>query len=242
MTGGIVVRGAGRPPAYRTRDGQRVPGVTTILGARKSNIEGLLIWANRLGQEGKSHRDARDQAATAGSVAHALVENAIHGKDPWEGVTLDANDPDMKKTADQAWTGFCAWQEWSKVFAVEYVWTERAFVSEQWKVGGTPDALAKIGGKLALLDWKTSNAVYPDYIMQLAAYRMLVNEAEGRPTRGKAPVTRPVEACYLLRFGKYHGDYHAHSYPASVLAEAWEGFTLLRRMYELDYSLKKVAT
>ena len=231
----MVVRGSGRPEAYRLADGTRVPSVTTITSARKSGIEGLLVWANRLGQEGKDHRAERKKAGDAGTLAHAMVENAIHGRPPRENT-----DGFPEEAFGPAEIGFHAWEEWSKVMKVEYVKTEVPLVSEGWRFGGTPDAIAKVEGKLCVLDWKTSNAVYADYVIQLAAYRALVNESEGRRSSLRQAASLPAGRCYLLRFGKEHADYHVHAYPQAVLLLGWRAFLALRQLYDLDQQLGKV--
>jgi hypothetical protein len=223
-----VQRGKGRPTAYKLADGTRVPSVTTITSARKAGVEALLVWANRMGQEGKDHREVRQQAADAGSMVHAMVENSIHGRDKWEGIP-----PLDEKTNAQAEQGFSSFQDWSRVMHVQYLATETPMVSESFRYGGTPDALGTVDGKLALLDWKSSNAVYGDYIIQLAAYKVLCEE-DHRWQR--------IDQVYLLRFGKDHGDFHCHSYPDSVLEMGWEAFQHLLALYDLDKQLKKVAT
>jgi hypothetical protein len=222
-----MFRGSGRPDKYLTAAGERVPSVTTITGARKTGVEGLLVWANRLGQEGKSHKDEREKAADAGSRAHSMVENAIHGLDPLEG--LPAVEPEIHEKAIK---GFEAWESWSRVMHVDYLCTEQPMVSEEYLYGGTPDAIGVVNHQVALLDWKTSNAVYGDHIIQLAAYRHLWDER---------PAALPIETCYLLRFGKEMGDYHVHAYPLEVLDIGWQAFLSLRDLYDLDKKLKAVA-
>ena len=232
----LIVRGSGRPGAYLLASGARVPSVTTITGARKSNVEGLLFWANQLGRptpeypQGRDHRDVRQKAADSGTMAHSMVENIIHGRDAGEGIP----DADVT-TKQQAIRGVGAWQDWSRVMQVDYVLTETPMVSEKYAYGGTPDAVGHVDGKLALMDWKTGNAVYGDAIIQMAAYRELWNEvySESRGT---------LDTFYLLRFGKEHGDYHVHAYPSEVIAMGWRAFLHLRELYELDKQLKKVVS
>ena len=224
----MLIRGTGRPDGYYLADGRRVPSVTTITGARKMGIEGLLAWANQLGREGKSHREARQAAADAGSLAHTMVENAIHGRDPMEGIP-----PVEASVLEQAKTGYGGFVRWNEIMALTYLETEVPMVSEQERYGGTPDAIARSKeGRLLLLDWKSSNAVYGDYIIQLAAYGRLwnSNHEEG------------IQEYYLLRFGKQEGDFHFHSYPPNVIEKAWLAFLHLRALYDLDKELKKVAT
>jgi hypothetical protein len=52
------------------------------------------------------------------------------------------------------------------------------------------DAVGMIGNELILLDWKCANAVYADYLYQLAAYGLLWNE--NYPDH---PPTRPKPSC-----------------------------------------------
>jgi len=101
-------------------------------------------------------------------------------------------------------------------------------VSELYKFGGCPDAIGKIDGKLTLVDWKTSNSVYPDMLIQLAAYKQLWEE--------NFP-DRPLYGFHLCRFSKEHGDFAHHYY--SELNDAWEQFKLFRQAYDLDKLLKK---
>jgi len=76
----------GRPSSgYRTPEGERVVGVTTVLSRFKES-GGLIHWAWQQGRDGLDYRESRDKAANAGSIAHTLVELDIHGHAlPWEG-------------------------------------------------------------------------------------------------------------------------------------------------------------
>jgi len=61
-------------------DGKRVPGVTTILGKYKE-AGGLIHWAWDLGMQNIDYRKVRDDAADAGTLAHAMVEATIRSTD-----------------------------------------------------------------------------------------------------------------------------------------------------------------
>jgi hypothetical protein len=53
---------------YRDADGQRIPGVTTVIGRFKES-GGLIRWAYNRGREGEDLYDSRDKAAEAGTAA-----------------------------------------------------------------------------------------------------------------------------------------------------------------------------
>jgi hypothetical protein len=167
----------------------------------------------------------RQQAADAGSMVHAMVENSIHGRDPWEGLP----QADEKTTA-QAQQGFDSFKDWSRLMHVNYVETETPMISEKYQYGGTPDAIATIDGKIALADWKAANSLYGDYLIQLAAYDHLWNE--NHPEK--------LSAWYILRFGKDHGDFHFHSFTRDIIEMGFTAFLHLREMYDLDKKLGKL--
>ena len=61
---------------------------------------------------------------------------------------------------------------------------ERRIVNRDHRYAGTVDAIARIGGKLGVLDIKTSQSIYRDYNLQTSAYMdALKNEFEDLSTR-----------------------------------------------------------
>ncbi len=205
---------------YFTKDGTKVPSVTTILG-RFKEAGGLIHWSWKLGMEGKDYRAVRDQAADAGTLAHELIDAHITGQT----ITLDGDGEIIR----QAQNAFNSYKNWELTTGVKIEWTERQLVSEEHKFGGTPDAFGIVDNKPVLLDWKTSNSVYSDYLIQLAAYALLIKEIYGIECQGH----------YLCRFSKEHGDFSVHHFPD--LTEATRMFLLLREAYDLDRQLKKRA-
>jgi hypothetical protein len=225
-----IIRGPGRPTRYLLADGKtRVPGVTTIVNRFKDS-GGLIHWAWTQGTEGKDYRNTRDDAADTGKIAHQWIEDYIHGSQR----TQFPNATNEQIAGAES--GLMAFLDWATQNGLEVIATELPLISEKHRFGGTLDAVAKVAGKVVLLDWKTSNGVYADYIGQVAAYRELLRE--NATALGGAPAP---ESAQLLRFGKEFGDFHAHSYPEQVLDAGWRAFSLMRELYDLDGRLKKVA-
>lgn len=209
---------------YHLADGTRVPGTTTIIGRFKDS-GGLMQWAFQQGRAGAPHLYAEaEKAADIGTLAHAMVEAHIKGEDP-EGVFNGASEDHRAKARN----AFSEYLEWAAQTDVRITEQEMHLVSEEHRFGGTPDAIGVIGNSLCLLDWKTSNAVYCDYAIQLAAYRHLWDE-----NHPEQPLTGPS---YLLRFSKNYPDFEARKF--GDLSEAWELFKLYRRAYDLDKELRK---
>ena len=201
-------------------DGVRVPSVTTVLG-RFREIGGLLHWGWNLGMQGKDYRAERDAAADCGTCAHSMVECKIRGK---------KFDPSLypKEILDPALVAFGAFERWAKQSHLKPVKTELALVSQQYKFGGTIDAVALGKNDLRLLDWKTSNSTYPEHLTQLAAYGILWKENFPK---------KPIKGYELVRFSKAEGDFNHYSF--TDLTKEEEMFLLLRKAYELDSAIKK---
>jgi len=212
---------------YYLADGTRVPGTTTVLGRFKES-GALLRWAWNQGKEGRDLYETRDVAAAIGTVAHAMVELRINGNDPESCVDLMTLDDAGQKRARNA---FKMYETWASMSNLKILHQEIPLVSEVYRFGGTPDAIGLVNGELCLVDWKTSNGVYQDYLLQLAAYRLLWEELHpDQPLTG---------GFHLCRFSKDFGDFAHHYY--DELDKAREMFIHLRKAYEFDAELKKRA-
>lgn len=216
---------------YLLADGSRCPGVTTILGHRKES-GGLVHAAWKLGTEGKDYRVEWRSKADVGTMIHAMVEADINGEDPEK--LLDPTvpkrpgsciltDPDQ---IERARNGFRAYRGWKFGNRVEITETEMHLVSEEYKVGGTPDAVGRIGDspELVLYDWK-SGRLYPDHLAQCAAYRAIWNEC--RPGD-------PISNAHLLRFDATYGAFTHKQVPSHMLDIGFDVFLHLRSVYESD--------
>lgn len=198
---------------YKDAAGKRLPSVTTILSRFKES-GGLLYWANQAGLDGKTLDEARMPAATAGTLAHELVEAHINGR--------DAPEHPQSEEAEKARAAFDTYLKWAEMNRLEVRHTEVALVSEWHRYGGKLDAIGISGNELVLMDWKTSNAVYPDYILQLAGYKVLWEE--NYPDH---PLTGGFHLC---RFAKEEGDFSHHYFPA--LDFEAETFLAMRELYD----------
>ena len=208
------------------KDKKRVPGVTTVLSRFKES-GGLMHWAWDLGMQGINYRDVRDKAASTGSICHDMIEEFIHGRSEVEAESYVSAPPEDQKRAGQ---GFDAFHEWWNDSKIELLDTEMHIVSEEFRFGGTPDAVGRDSqGRFVLLDWKTSNNTYLEYIIQLAAYDHLVTLKYEQPAR-----------THLLRVGKDFADFHHHSWPRDVIDRAFSSFRQMRWLYDELAVLKKL--
>lgn len=219
---------------YHLPDGARIPGTTTVCGRFKDS-GGLLHWAFEQGRSGSpTLYAAAEKAADIGTLAHAMVEAEINGTSP-DDVLKDA---DAEK-AGKARNAFDQYLKWARQSRVELLskYQEIQLVSLEHRFGGTPDAIGRIEGELVLLDWKSSNAVYGDYLIQLAAYGHLLEKGVRMDTW--EPLNMKPTGFYLLRFSKDYPDFEYRHF--GNLDSAWRQFQIYREAYDIDKELKKRA-
>jgi hypothetical protein len=235
---------------YRTKDGQKVPSVTTILGRFKDS-GGLIKWAYK---EGRTHEnlamrnlpapahlyDNVEKAALAGTIAHALVDAFIRDGSR-EGERFESTKEEystaLGEVKTRAWNAYQQFRKWLNSTRMKVFGHERQLVSEKHRFGGTPDAdgyepdavAQDANGDYVLIDWKTSNKVYGEMIVQLAAYAILIEEVDGKVVKG----------AHLLRFAKETADFAHHYY--GELEREKELFLLYRRAYDIAYAVEKRA-
>ncbi len=213
---------------YRNRAGERLPSVTTIISRFKDSGP-LLYWANKVGMEGMTLDQARKPAADAGTMAHDLVEAHIHklAEPVLEG---------PRETIDKARAAYEAYLNWSRMTNLEVLYTEVPLVSEKHQYGGRLDGVGMVramtGEKLALCDWKSSNALYADYLYQLAAYQILWEE-----NYGQDPNQMITGGFHLCRFAKEEGDF-SHNYFPDLVHER-STFLGMRKLYDMVKKTEK---
>jgi len=200
----------------------RVPGTTTVAGRFKES-GALMYWCWDQGRQGLDYRQTRDAAADAGTLAHSMVESDIRRTEP----------PDLSKYSaemvSKASSSFRAYEEWKAQTKLKPFHTELSLVSRRYLFGGTIDAV-QLDNKVALLDWKTSNGIYQDHLIQVGGGYALLWE-ENFPDQ---PITGGF---HILRFSKVDGDLTHHTWQNLDMAK--EAFIHMRILYEIDKKLKE---
>jgi hypothetical protein len=214
-----VERGPGRPKRYVLANGEDVSSATTIAG-RFKDPGGLYFWHWNRGRTGVDFNDySSDGALDIGKLVHSIIESEIAGTDP-------PVVPREHRTKVE--TALDSWREWFVSSQLTIVATEIPLVSEQYRFGGTVDAMVlDRRGNLCVADWKTSGGIYSEALLQVAAYRILWEENRGPVTGG----------FHIVRFSKENADF-AHRYYAD-LDDAREMFLHLVPAYTLARSVKK---
>ena len=188
-------------------NGKTIYGCTSIVGV--INKPALMYWAvnqaidnlagilkpgvsydevqikNMLEEAKKRHTKTKEAAADIGAMIHDWISKFLKAGMEKKPLPKLPVNPEMK-TAIQ---GFLKWAKENKV---KFIHSERKIYSKKHGYAGTLDAEAKVNGKLAIIDFKTSNAFYPEYFLQTVAYQQAREEEEGKKYDG----------AYIIRFSK----------------------------------------
>lgn len=206
---------------YTTEAGGWVPSVTTILEAYPKDY-GYYQWLKSVGEDADA---IRDEAGRRGSVVHELTERY----DNHEEVTLlnDSGNLNVKMTE---WAMFERYVEFATRHPHDTLMVEQTFVSEAFGFAGTIDRIMDIGGLRLVVDIKTSNAMYPSYWLQLAAYQKLVETETDMRTDGVAILWLNAKT---RTYGK-NGDIQGPGWQLAVrrdTAQDWELFKATQMLW-----------
>jgi hypothetical protein len=165
-----------------TIDGAWYPRVTKIVGIKAKPA--LYYYYG----EAKSYRAAQaatERSAQEGTLLHEAVEGILLGK-----------NPDIPKEIAPAVASFREFFEKNNIGVTSEL-VERRILSTDHRYAGTVDAIATIGGKLGVLDIKTSQAIYRDYNLQTSAYMdALKDQFENLETRWILKIDQ-IQTCNL---------------------------------------------
>ena len=151
---------------------QKLPSVTTILSATKSNKEALDAWVARVGQEEADR--VKNEAALVGTYMHEVIERMVAYRDlprptNWE----------MCKGYEM---GYRLINTFFK--NIDEIWGSEVALYYPEKYAGTTDLVGLYRGKPAIIDFKQSNKPkkrqwIEDYFCQLAAYALAHDHLHG---------------------------------------------------------------
>jgi hypothetical protein len=223
---------------YKTSDGKRVPGATTVIGTSLGwGKEGLLHWAWKQGADGKDFREERDKAANAGTIAHAMAEANVKGlQQPVRPERCSETELQNWVKAEAAFAAFLDWKESTKF---KLILSEVPFVSDEYRFGGTLDSVAELNSnKVCLVDFKTSNSTYPDHLIQMAAYCHLWERGVLFNYPDLFIKREPFASIEILRFSKEGGDFHHSHYRYERMQKPWTAFLALRQLYDLKKDIE----
>jgi hypothetical protein len=171
----------------------------------EENASSILYEAKR------RHRDIKEESADIGSLVHEIIEFSLNGNDTSKLINEKTEKP---------FNGFLEWKskrKFSLVGSEMVVWSRLGYA-------GTLDCAAYLDGKLYIIDFKTSNAIYSEYVMQVASYIKAYEENTGDIVEGSG----------ILRLDKVTGMPEWVEFTKEEIELAFKKFKCLLEYYKLS--------
>lgn len=155
-----------------------VPSVTWICESYPKGI-GFYKW---LADKGWDEAEAIKAAAgDKGSKVHKAIETLLSDKPVRmeDKFTNPTTEQPEELTAEE-YEALCSFVDWFNAVKPEILATEISVINKEQNYAGTVDFVAKIDGKVWLIDFKTSQNVWASYELQVSAYKhALKKDVEG---------------------------------------------------------------
>ena len=132
------------------------PGKTPKLWAKS--------FAKRVAERVKpgAHKRVMTAASDLGNEAHKEIERRLKYGDPFR--------PSGVALSEHATLIVMAFEDWAREVKLNPIEVEQRVYGVTERFAGTLDCLAEVSGERAVIDWKSSKAIYPEMKLQLAAY------------------------------------------------------------------------
>lgn len=196
----------------------------------------------------KAPREIKEAAGDTGSLAHQCIEDSIREarrirKPDEEAVTLKQiiNWPTDERAINCVKAAF----DWMQKHNVRWLETERKVYSRIHKFAGTMDGLAlvdscdnakckgcknaKFSNVLSLIDWKSSNGLWVDYLYQTAAYEFAHEEE----------MDIDIVDRWILRLGKEDGEFDPWRIGPESFDKDFEAFLRCLQLTRLHRAAKE---
>ena len=119
-----------------------------------------------------AHRNKSAKAADIGKIGHKWLEDYVKARIEKKEIPKRPVNKELKKGID----GFF---QWAKDYKVALIASEQKVYSREYEFAGTYDLEAMVNSKRAMNDFKFSNAIYDEYVLQASAYLKAKEEETG---------------------------------------------------------------
>lgn len=137
----------------------------------------------------KAHTIRSGDAADIGTLGHEWIEKYYRGEKP----AVPVNNQLRNITE--------AFMQFAEGHTIEPIHSEKLLYSVQNRFAGRVDMICLFDGKLAILDWKTSSGIYPEYFLQMGGYDIAFSEEQLFDTESVEDF-KPVELHIIVQCSK----------------------------------------
>ena len=215
------------------------------------SIDGSVVlsydsFIERVNSAKSAHKEKLEDAGQVGHTAHAWIEQyikAVLAANQGRVEELLAKLPDEERAKSSC----IAALDWMSKHNVRWLGTERKIYSRNHHYAGTMDGLALVDScddlnccphafkdSLTIVDWKTSNYLYIEYVLQTGAYKQAYEEETGED----------VQDIWVIRLGKDGAEFEAWHIESDLQELGWYAFfsalTLSRDMAAVEAAVSEI--
>lgn len=213
----------------------------TQLGEPESYKFGLDEFGTLIRKAKSAHLEKLEEAGNIGHIAHEWIERyikAVLSNNQSLVHELLAKLPEDERAANCCQAAL----DWMQKHNVRWISTERKVYSRTYKYAGTMDGMCltdSCGGtccpvpfkdRLTLADWKTSNYLYLEYLLQVSAYQQAHEEEK--------PDER-IDDSWIIRLGKLDAEFDPWHVDRAFYPKHFLAF---RNALDLRRSVKAIET
>src|SRR3990167_7888335 len=154
---------------WYVKDDKYVPSVTWIAGHYPKGIAFYKWLANKGWDESEALKSA---AGDKGSKVHTAIVDLINGKEvKMDSRYLNPSTNQAEELTLEEYECLMAFTKWFQEVKPEVIAKEIVVWNDKYNYAGTVDLVCKIDGKFWIVDFKTGQYVWPEYELQLSAYK-----------------------------------------------------------------------
>lgn len=152
---------------------QFIPSVTWICGHYPKGIAFYKWLADKGWDESQALKNA---AGDKGSRIHKAIEDLIDGEE----IRMDSKYTDKggfdSELSTEEYAAILSFAEWANEVKPKFLHKEITAISNIHGFAGTVDCIAEIDGQVYIIDWKSSQYVWPEMEIQVSAYKEALKE------------------------------------------------------------------
>lgn len=218
-------------------NGTGVPRVSSILKECIAK-EYLINWASKIGY--KRYNILKNKATHIGTIVHEMIERfLLNGEDENYIKNISATEFYYSNNILKAYENFKSWyfNLINKGYTMEVIEIEKKVTCPYY--GGTIDCIAKINGKVYIIDFKTSKQISYEYIIQTCAYMWIINN-------GYCNDISHIDGIGIIRVDKEKTKFNDlflnnHiPYQKEIIDQYYKGFASLLMSYYNNINMKYI--
>jgi len=150
-----------------------VPSVTWIASYYPKGIAFYKWLADKGWDEAES---LKASAGNKGSKIHQAIELLLNGEEvKMDQRFLNKETNTEEELAAEEYEAIMSFVDWYNATSPEIISAEQVVFNDEYGYAGTVDLICKIDEQLYIVDFKTGQSIWPEYELQLSAYKKAVN-------------------------------------------------------------------